>query len=1094
MEPSSIAIANQHHPQHPEESGYQPKAIEQKWYEAWERERYFIPFYITPKKGPGTVIASNPGNRRVPPTVNGNQRDMESTCSSCGRAREARDSSKYSTTEGRNTNIADTASKGLQQAESQSILLNNNINRVEALRLKNGTAPSAEPNETPLDTGKADLSKASVAIVKVINGRSEDSTIITNGGDPDQRKSADKPSQPTNIQKKPEPKVFSIVIPPPNITGPLHCGHALGISIEDTLARWHRMRGYKTLFIPGTDHAGTATEVFVGRKILRDRNRPRTTINSHKFVHYVEAWKCEYRQKINETVKRLGASTDWNREAFTMDEERSLTVTEAFVRLHKAGLIYRQRRVVNWCPTLRSSLTDLEVETMDIPGPTLLKFPGLDKAVAFGWLYYFKYLVTNIEDDSQTWITLATTRPETLLGDTAIGVHPNDERYQHLIGLTARHPYSSRLLPIVADAVVDPNFGTGMIPLAPAHDLLANSIRGRCRLPAVVVFRGDGTVNEEGEEFKGQHRFEVRESVIENLKARNLFIKQEPCKTSVLICKHTGDIVEPMMLPLWWLKTDGLADAARCAVREGKIRIQPKRMENEFIASLENSPHWCISRQMWWGHKVPAWYLTFHEEERVGKKPDDCDPNRIIVGRTRLEARVNAMKKYPGRKFLLEQDTDILDTWFSSALWPLAVLGWRESTPKFKEFFPLSILNTGADTLHHWVTRMVMLSLKLTGQVPFHEVYFHPLIIDVEKRKMSKSLGNGVDPLDIIEGRTLDDLNQRLLDGHMGPDTEEYLNAQKLQATCFPNGIPECGADALRFALLKYTSDREFSSKLIPRGDRVPLTITSGKAVQLNINDVANCREFCNSIYEIFEDVGKLTRLIPKKLDPSLETSKARQRDPKPKETEGLATRSMFHMFSKACKAVNDALAARKFAQAAGFIHRLWIDEIRDHYMMRIQADFRHYSAEEKVSTVKTLYAVIERSLRLTHPFMPFITEELWQKHPFQSEFPDDAAPSIMVAPYPESVPERDGVRVESAYGAIMDLERYQEQSDGGWTKSFPETDQSQSSEPATDDLDDWQDGVPVDPSRVFDLTPMEILTAAERRILTNWPAHFFMM
>ncbi|KAK6542835.1 valine--tRNA ligase [Orbilia ellipsospora] len=604
--------------------------------------------------------------------------------------------------------------------------------------------------------------------------------------------------------------VFTMFTPPPNITGALHCGHALAISLEDTLVRWHRMRGFETLFIPGCDHAGIATQVLVEKKAIREKQKNRHELGQIRFSRLLEKWKDEHHTKITTAFKRLGASMDWTLEAFTMDEARKEAVTEAFVRLHEQGVIYRAEKITNWCSTLRTAISDLEIDILDVSGPKSLEVPGHSTPVEFGILYYLKYVIV-LDDHSVTWIEMATTRPEILLADTALAVHPDDHRYSHLIGSRARHPYSCRLLPIVGDYAVDRKFGTGVLNVAPGHDQLGFAIGKRNGLEAVVVYNDEGMVNKNGGDFCGQKRFEVRAHIIEDLKERGLFIKQSGCKVKIPICNRTGDVVEPVLRPQWWMKMSQLAPAAAKALRDGMIEVRPESMKEKLLESLDYPQDWCLSTQIWWGHEIPVWHLTVELERDENDDFSMRAPQQEdwIVARSEGEALQHIQEKYLGKKWTLNKDTEVLDTWFSAALWPFAILGWPKKSEELKTFFPASILDTGADTLNFWVTRMIMLSLKLTGRVPFREVYFHPLIRDLEGRKMSKSIGNVIDPVDVIEGSTLTTLHQKLLEGNLTPNSDEIERTKRFQTTCFPKGIPECGADALRFALVNYASGRK---------------------------------------------------------------------------------------------------------------------------------------------------------------------------------------------------------------------------------------------------------------------------------------------
>ena len=588
---------------------------------------------------------------------------------------------------------------------------------------------------------------------------------------------------------------FVIAEPPPNVTGNLHMGHALPNALQDSLIRWNRMRGLTTLWLPGCDHAGISTQSVVENMLWRKQKKTRHDLGRKDFTNLIWHWKEEYHQKINTVLKRMGGSFDWTREAFTMDENLSAAVTETFVRLHEEGIIYRANRLVNWCVKLNTALSNLEVDSKELEGRTLLDVPGYDRKVEFGVITHFQY---EIEGSSEK-IEVATTRPETMLGDTGIAVHPNDERYKQLIGKNAKHPFVDRLMPIFADDYVDPEFGTGAVKITPAHDPNDFALGQRHNLEFINILNDNGTLNHNAGEFKGVKRFDARYKVIESLKAKGLYVKWEHNAMKVPLCSKSKDVIEPIMKPQWWMRMRELADAAIKAVKDGEIVIRPETAEKSYFRWLEGINDWCLSRQLWWGHQAPAYFVQIE-----GQHGDDNDNELWITGRTEEDAEEKAQAKFPGKKFTLRRDEDVLDTWFSSGLWPFSTLGWPKKTHDFETLYPTSVLETGWDILFFWVARMIMLGIKLTGQVPFREVYCHSLVRDSEGRKMSKSLGNVIDPLDVMEGIELQTLHDKLLVGNMDP--KELATATKFQKTAFPDGIPECGADALRFSLVSYTT------------------------------------------------------------------------------------------------------------------------------------------------------------------------------------------------------------------------------------------------------------------------------------------------
>lgn len=555
------------------------------------------------------------------------------------------------------------------------------------------------------------------------------------------------------------------------------------------------MLGKTTLWVPGCDHAGIATQNVVENMLWNRQKKTRHDLGRQEFVKLTWDWKEEYHIKINNASRRMGSSFDWSREAFTMDENLSRAVTETFVRLHEEGLIYRANRLVNWCTKLNTAISNLEVVNKELEGRTLLDIPGYERKVEFGVITHFKYPI----DGSEETIEVATTRPETMLGDSGIAVNAKDERYKHLIGKNARHPFIDRLLPIFADDYVDMEFGTGAVKITPAHDPNDFALGQRHNLAFINILNDDGTLNQNAGTFNTMKRFDARYEVIAKLKEADLYVKWEPNPMKVPICHRSKDVIEPLLKPQWWMRMESLADAAAKVVQNGEIKIRPESAEKSYLRWLENVNDWCLSRQLWWGHQAPAYFI--HIEGEPGENEDN---ERWVTGRTFEEAEEKAKTKFAGKKITLTRDEDVLDTWFSSGLWPFSTLGWPKQTSDLENFYPQSILETGWDILFFWVARMVMLGLKLTGKVPFYEVYCHSLIRDSEGRKMSKSLGNVIDPLDVMKGIKLQELHDKLLVGNLDP--KELKTATNYQKTSFPDGIPECGADALRFSLVSYTT------------------------------------------------------------------------------------------------------------------------------------------------------------------------------------------------------------------------------------------------------------------------------------------------
>jgi valyl-tRNA synthetase len=763
--------------------------------------------------------------------------------------------------------------------------------------------------------------------------------------------------KPENRRPGPSKGTFTIPLPPPNVTGRLHCGHALANSLQDTLVRWHRMRGYDALWVPGCDHAGISTQSVVEKMLWNRQKKTRMDLGREKFTETVWEWKGEYHEHINKATKLMGGSMDWSREAFTLDENLSAAVKETFCRLFEEGYIYRSNRLVNWCTALNTALSTLEVENKEIPGRTMLSVPGYDKKIEFGVLTHFKY---KIEGSDET-VEVATTRPETMLGDTGIAVHPDDERYSHLVGKFAVHPFiEGRRLKIVADTYVDKEFGTGAVKLTPAHDQNDYNLGKTHNLEFINVLNDDGTLNANAGPFQGQKRFDARYTVVEELTKLGLYVKKEPNAMKIPLCEKSKDVIEPVIKPQWWMSMKEMASEALKAVDDGRIKIMPESSNKSYHRWMESVNDWCISRQLWWGHQIPAYRVVLE-----GDAGED-ETSHWVAGKTEEEATQKAQAKFPGQKFTLERDPDCLDTWFSSGLWPFSTLGWPNTeSPDFKKFFPTSVLETGWDILFFWVARMIMFSLKLTGEVPFKEVYCHSLIRDSEGRKMSKSLGNVIDPLDIINGIDLTTLHEKLRQGNLHPD--EVARAEKYQKTAFPQGIPECGADALRFTLISYA--------------------TGGSDINFDIKVMAAYRRFCNKVWQASKYVlGKL----PEAFVPAQGVDAANLT---------LAEKWILHRMNEATKAVNEALGAREFSRATRIAHTLFYDELCDVFIENSKTIIQDGTPEQQASTQNTLYTVLDTSLRMLHPFMPFITEELWQRLPRRA---GDETQTIMLAEYPE--------------------------------------------------------------------------------------------
>ena len=772
--------------------------------------------------------------------------------------------------------------------------------------------------------------------------------------------------------------IFTIPAPPPNVTGALHIGHALTISIQDTLIRFNRMRGKTVLFLPGFDHAGIATQSVVEKQVYAKEKKSRHDFGREKFVEKVWDWKEEYHNRIKEQIKKLGASYDWLREAFTLSPELSEAVTEAFVRLHDEGIIYRDTRLVNWSTKLNTAISNIEVENKSIPGRTLLSIPDYPNKVEFGVLTFFGYPVENSDEK----IVVATTRPETIFGDTAVAVHPKDARYKHLHGKYVKHPFVDRRLPIITDdEAVDMEFGTGAVKITPAHDQNDYHTGERNKLEFVNILTDNGFLNEKcGTQWEGTKRFDARSKVIEGLKEKGLLIEQKDNEMTIPLCSRSGDVIEPLIKPQWWVNQKDMAREAIKAVKEGKITISPKPSETEYFHWLENIQDWCISRQLWWGHRCPAYFVELENE-----KSDTFSSDFWVAGRNYEEALEKAERKFAGKKFTLKQDEDVLDTWFSSGLWPISTLGWPGDTQDLKTFSPMSLLETGWDILFFWVTRMILLGIKLKGDVPFREVFCHSLVRDAQGRKMSKSLGNVVDPLDVISGISLQGLHDKLKTGNLDP--REIKRAEEGQRVSYPKGIPECGTDAMRFALCAY--------------------ITGARDINLDVLRVEGYRRFCNKIFQATKFA--LGRLGENYKPPNswMKTG-----------NESLVEKWILHKLTHTAKNIIAAFDGREFGEAAQIIYSFWYD-LCDVYIENSKFLIQDGTPQQKKSAQDTLYTCVDGALRMIHPFMPFVTEEMWQRLPRRDS---EAAESIVVSEYPEYEKSFDDVDAMNAYELVLEI------------------------------------------------------------------------
>ncbi len=744
---------------------------------------------------------------------------------------------------------------------------------------------------------------------------------------------------------------FCIVLPPPNVTGSLHLGHALTATIEDILIRWKRMSGYNALWMPGTDHAGIATQMVVEKELKKTEQKSRHDLGREEFLRRVWQWKEQYGKRIGEQHQFLGASLDWERERFTMDEKSSAAVREVFVRLHEEGLIYRAHKLINWCPSCHTALSDLEVEHEEKKGS----------------LWHIRYPVK----DSDRTLTVATTRPETMLGDTAVAIHPEDPRYQGLAGGTVLLPLVDREIPIVADAeLVNMEFGTGVVKVTPAHDFNDYQTGLRHHLPMISIFDDSARTTKEAGAFSGLNRQEARMRVLEELTLLGLLEKEEPHTLSVGHCQRCGTVVEPRLSPQWFVKTVPLAKPVIEAVEQGRTKIVPESWTSTFYQWMHNIHDWCVSRQLWWGHQIPAYYCTSCSP-RVGDDTDQpLDAPTVRVGGidfARAEPIVArqqppACPRCGGSTFT--QDPDVLDTWFSSALWPFSTLGWPEQTPELKTFYPTSVLETGHDIIFFWVARMMMMGVHFMGDVPFRTVYLHAMVRDEKGEKMSKTKGNVIDPLEMILGAPADKLTPTLRNK-------------------FPQGMPAFGADALRFTLASLTQQ--------------------GRDIKLSMERVAGYKAFGNKLWNASRFV--LMNLGEFRLDSR----------PIKERPLTLADRWILARLQRAAVDTRLALEQYAFSDAASTLYQFLWSEFCDWYIELSKGPLYGDDPAAKDTTRAVLVFCLERILRLMHPFMPFITEEIWQKLPVPR-----TADSIMISPYPEPDSRLADFAAETEMGPIV--------------------------------------------------------------------------
>ena len=695
---------------------------------------------------------------------------------------------------------------------------------------------------------------------------------------------------------------FSMVIPPPNVTGQLHMGHALDDTLQDIIIRAKRMEGYNTLWVPGTDHAGIATQIKVEEVLRREKGLSRHDIGREEFLKLVWDWKAKYGNRIISQLKKLGASCDWEHEAFTMDENLSAAVRKTFVSLYEKGLIYRGLRITNWCPHCNTALSDAEVEYKELDGG----------------FWYVKYPVVG----SDEYVIIATTRPETMLGDTAVAVNPDDERYTHLIGRQLVLPLVGRTIPVIADEYVERDFGTGCVKITPCHDPNDFEVGLRHDLEQIIILDGDGKINENGGKYQGLDRFEARKQIVADLEAAGLLLKVEKLKHNVAHCYRCGSVIEPLASKQWFVKMKPLAGPAIKVVKEGKIRFIPERFSKIYLNWMENIHDWCVSRQLWWGHRIPAFYCG------------DC--GKVTVSETDVTACPDCGSPN------ITQESDVLDTWFSSALWPFSTLGWPNDTEDLKTFYPTNVLVTGYDIITFWVSKMIFMGIENTGSIPFPDVFIHGLVRDAQGRKMSKSLGNGIDPLEIIG---------------------------------------KYGADALRFALATGNSP--------------------GNDMRFSDEKIGAARNFANKIWNA-------SRFVRMNLD--IEEIALPSADRLRTEDKWILS-----LFNRLAGEVRENIDSYELGIALSKLYDFIWDIFCDWYIELLKPRLSAKETEDNPVAQNVIAWVLSNTMKLLHPFLPFITEEIWLALPHTGD-------SIMISSYPQTDPALDFTEDEASIDRIIGL------------------------------------------------------------------------
>ncbi|MEC8966909.1 MAG: valine--tRNA ligase [Pseudomonadota bacterium] len=724
---------------------------------------------------------------------------------------------------------------------------------------------------------------------------------------------------------------YCILLPPPNVTGSLHMGHGFQQTIMDALTRYHRMKGDNTLWQVGTDHAGIATQMVVERQ-LNAQGKTRHDLGREDFIKKVWEWKEHSGGTITGQMRRLGTSPDWSREVFTMDEDLSKAVTEVFVKLHEEGLIYRGKRLVNWDPVLHTAVSDLEVLNEEEDGH----------------MWHMRYPLA----DGSGELVVATTRPETMLGDTAVAVHPDDERYQGFIGKEIKLPITGRLIPVIADDYVDQEFGTGCVKITPAHDFNDYDMGKRHNLPMINILTDDAKINDDAPEaYRGLDRFDARKQIVADLEAQGSLVKIEPHKLKVPRGDRTNAVIEPYLTDQWYVAVESLAKPAIEAVESGEIRFVPENWNKTYYQWMHNIQDWCISRQLWWGHRIPAWY---------------DESGNVFVGRTEEEVRE---KHGLGSDVILSQDDDVLDTWFSSALWPFATMGWPEETPDLETFVPSSVLVTGFDIIFFWVARMIMMTKKFTGKIPFKDIYITGLIRDENGDKMSKSKGNVLDPIDLIDGIDIESLVTKRTAGMMQPQLAEKI--AKRTRKQFPDGIQAYGTDALRFTFAAMAS--------------------TSRDINFDMARVEGYRNFCNKIW----NASRFVLMNTEEHDTGRDGGEM---------VLSMADRWIWAKFQQTLVEFEKALEDYRFDIAAQTVYEFTWNQFCDWYLELTKPVLNNDASTEaeKRGTRHTLINVLESLLRLLHPLMPFITDTIWQRVVPLSALKVEEGASIMVQAFPE--------------------------------------------------------------------------------------------